>query len=125
MPNHSAVRLTALSAALVLAMGCKATGAGNTSGEAADDTTGAAATGGMSEAQLREQAKPVSPDEARQMGIPDSSTLPGSANEVSDSDAAPAATPGNGPGATADSIGRPAPVVPAPGTAPARPPAKP
>ncbi|HET6765054.1 MAG TPA: hypothetical protein VFH27_15320 [Longimicrobiaceae bacterium] len=119
MPIHSAIRLTALGAALVLAMGCKPTGVGNASADAADDTAGAAATGGMTEAQLREQAKPVSPDEARQMGIPDSSTLPGSANEVSDSDAAPAATPGDGPGAATDSAARPA------APAPARPPAKP
>jgi hypothetical protein len=56
------------------------------------DTTNASAVDGMSDAQLKEQAKAVSPEQARAMGIPDSAALPGS-NEVSDSTTSPAARP--------------------------------
>jgi hypothetical protein len=56
------------------------------------DTSNSSPVDGMSNAQLQEQAKAVSPEQARQMGIPDSASLPGS-NEVSDSTASPAARP--------------------------------
>lgn len=99
MPSPTPFRLAAVGAALVLAAGCKATGSKDAaSGDAAADTAGSAATGGMTEAQLQEQAKSVSPDQARQMGIPDSSVLPGSVNEVADSTSSPAASKGDSAG---------------------------
>ena len=96
MPRPTPFRIAAAAAAIVLAAGCKATGGKDAAaGDAAADTAGSAATGGMTEAQLQEQAKSVSPDQARQMGIPDSTVMPGSENEVSDSTSSPAAGRGD------------------------------
>ncbi|MDB4951004.1 MAG: hypothetical protein JWM27_3653 [Gemmatimonadetes bacterium] len=112
--------LSSVAAALVLAAACKPSGGSEGPGStAAADTAGGPGVSGMSSEQLKEQAKAVSPEEARQMGIPDSSVVAGSTNEVSDSLSSPAATPG--PGAAGDSVGR----AGVGGTTPPAPPARP
>jgi hypothetical protein len=71
------------------------------------DTTNAASVDGMSDEQLKEQAKAVSPEQARAMGISDTAAMPGSGEEVSDSTSSPAAKPGSATAtaASADSAG--------------------
>jgi hypothetical protein len=113
--------LSACVAALVLAAACKPSGGSQgPASTAAADSASEPGVSGMSSEQLKEQAKAVSPEEARQMGIPDSSVVAGSTNEVSDSTSSPAAMPGSGPGAPGDSTGRAA-VGTTPPASPARP----
>jgi hypothetical protein len=102
MAATTSLRATAALAVLLAAAGCKATGGKDANADsAATDTAGSAAVGGLTDAQIQQEAKPVTPEEARAMGIADSATLPGSENEVSDSTGSPAATSAPGTPAAA------------------------
>ena len=103
----------ALALTAVLSLGaCRKSGDQAAQQQSGDmDTTNAAAVDGMSDEQLKAQAKAVSPEQARAMGIADTATMPGSNEEVSDSTSSPAARPGDGP--AADSAAGAAPAVPA------------
>jgi hypothetical protein len=74
------------------------------------DTTNSAAVDGMSDEQLKAQAKAVSPEQARAMGISDTASMPGSGQEVSDTTSSPATKPGL---ATATGTDSAKPAVPA------------